>query len=157
MKLDEEIVIVQNEGSDIEERVVVEVPFYYIEPVRQEGVKLDTRAELGLRLFASGTRLSDAAKIAGTRPQKIRKLLETDQGKDTLKKIRLELDEEFKSLYRDSIEVLRQGLKSPDPQIKHKAADTFLKYAKEINLNVVLTAEDLVRVIKQKALEEEKV
>lgn len=139
------IEIIEKKSGDQEEVHVIEVPFWYIEPQRAEHVKLDTRAEMGLRLFASGTPLVQAAALAKTKPQKIRALLQTEQGKETLKHIRLELDEEFKALYRDSIQVLRENLHSADPTIKMKAADTFMKYAKEINLNVVLTAEDLVR------------
>jgi hypothetical protein len=148
MNLPDEIKIAYGEG-DLYEEHIIEVPFSYLGE-KAERVKLDTRAELGLRLFASGMRLSDAAKIAKTHPRKIRKLLATDQGKDTMKAIRLELDEEFKALYRDSIQVLREGLKSTDPAIKHKSADTYLKYAKDLNVNVVLSAEDLVRVIRDR-------
>lgn len=132
------------------QEVVIETPFYYIEPAQGfERLKLDTRAELGLRLFASGYKMSDAAKIAKTRPQKIRQLLQTDQGQQTMKNIRLELDEEFKALYRDAIQTLRIGLASQDLKTRMEAADKYLKYAKDLRVNLVLTAEDLIRKIKE--------
>jgi hypothetical protein len=62
--------------------------------------------------------------------------------------IRLELDEEFKALYKDSIQALREGLQSQDLKIKLDTADKYLKYAKELKVNLVLSAEDLIKAIK---------
>jgi hypothetical protein len=63
--------------------------------------------------------------------------------------IRLELDEEFKALYKDSIQALREGLASQDLKIKLDTADKYLKYAKELKVNLVLSAEDLIKAIKE--------
>lgn len=139
--------IIFNKGETTEE--VVEVPFSYIEGTSSEKIKLDTKAELGLRLFVSGTcKMKEAAILANTKPAKIKALMETDQGKDTIQRIRLELDMEFQALYRDSIQALREGLASGDLKLKVDTADKFLKYAKEMKINLVLSAEDLVRAIR---------
>lgn len=130
------------------EVVEVEIPWYYIRPERSKGLRLDTRAELGLRLFASGFRLKEAAQVSGSSPSRIRALLSTDHGKLTMQHIRLELDEEFKALYKDSIQALREGLQSQDLKIKLDTADKYLKYAKELKVNLVLSAEDLIKAIK---------
>ena len=130
------------------EVVEVEIPWYYIRPERSKGLRLDTRAELGLRLFASGFRLKEAAQVSGSSPSRIRALLSTDHGKLTMQHIRLELDEEFKALYKDSIQALREGLQSQDLKIKLYTADKYLKYAKELKVNLVLSAEDLIKAIK---------
>lgn len=148
-KVEYEIIV---EG--VPEIVEVEIPFYYIEPERGKGINLDTRAELGLRLFASGYTMVEAAKIAKTKPLRIRRLMQTDAGQQTLKNIRLELDEEFKALYRESIEALRQGLDSKDLRVKMDAADKYLKYAKDLRVNLVLTAEDLIRKIRDGVLDD---
>ncbi len=135
-----------NQGE--REVVEVEIPWFYIRPERAKGVRLDTRAELGLRLFASGFRLKEAATVSGSSPSRIRALLSTDHGKLTMQHIRLELDEEFKALYKDSIQALREGLQSQDLKIKLDTADKYLKYAKELKVNLVLSAEDLIKAIK---------
>lgn len=136
------------QGGEVEV-VEVEIPFFYIRPERAKGVRQDTRAELGLRLFASGYRLKEASALAGCSPQRIRDLLSTDHGRLTMQHIRLELDEEFKALYKDSIQALREGLASQDLKIKLDTADKYLKYAKELKVNLVLSAEDLIKAIKE--------
>lgn len=142
---------VLNQGET--EEVVVEVPWFYIRPERAKGIRLDTKAELGLRLFASGYRLKEAAQISGSTPQRIRALLATDHGKQTIQHIRLELDEEFQGLYRDSIQAFREGLASQDLKVKLDTADKYLKYAKELKVNLVLSAEDLIKAIKDGKVE----
>lgn len=146
--LDESIKIeVLNQGEV--EVVEIEVPWFYIRPEREKGVRLDTKAELGLRLFAAGYRLKEAAKISGSTPAKIRTLLSSDYGRQTLQHIRLELDEEFKGLYKESIQAFREGLASQDLKTKLDTADKYLKYAKELKVNLVLSAEDLIKAIKE--------
>lgn len=130
------------------EEIVVEVPYTYIAPARAPHVKLDPAAEMGLRLFAAGYRLSEAARIASTKPARIRKLLATDYGKETLQHIRLELDEEFKNLYGDAIKTLREGMGSGDLKVRLDAADKYLKYSRDLKVNLVLSAEDLIKAIR---------
>ena len=133
------------------EEIIVEVPYtpgIPSRPPREPSLKLDTKAELGLRLFASGHTIAEAAKIAKTRATKIRALLATDHGKLTMQHIRLELDEDFKNLYRDSISALRDGMASGDMRMRLDAADKYLKYARDLKVNLVLSAEDLIKAIR---------
>lgn len=140
--------------GEVPDVITVEVPYTYIRPERTPNIRYDTKAELGMRLFAAGMTLKEAARTAGTKPIRIRKLLATDYGKETLQHIRLELDEEFKNLYGEAIKTLREGLLSGDQRIRMDAADKYLKYARDLKVSLVLSAEDLIRAIRDGKVDE---
>ena len=99
------------------------------------------------RLFFCGFHLEDAAEKANVTPRRLRAFLKTDKGKVLAKDVTSELDEEFKGLYGDAIEVLRDGMRNPKAEIRLNAANSALRYLKEIKVNVELSAEDLVQKI----------
>lgn len=136
------------------EMMVIEVPFADLIP-EEEVLAFDPTVEMGLRFFAAGRSMREAAKIAGTKPKKIRALLATAYGRQLMAQIRSELDEEFKALYAQSIEVLRDGLASSDWKQRKESADAVLRYLKELHVSVVLSAEDLVQAIRKAKSDEE--
>lgn len=136
------------------ETLVVDVPFADLVP-QEEILAWDPTVEMGLRFFASGHSMREAAKFANTQPKKIRALLSTDYGRQLMAQIRSELDEEFKALYQQSIATLRDGLASADWKQRKESADTVLRYLKELNVSVVLSAEDLVKAIRRAKSDEE--
>jgi hypothetical protein len=106
-----------------------------------------TKVELGFRFFAAGLTIPMASKAAKCSCTAVKKMLDSEQGRELLKNIRLELDEEFKNLYRISIQVLRESMSSVDPKTRLDAANTLFRYQKEMKISVELTAEDLVKQI----------
>ena len=115
---------------------------------RSTRVRQDEGAvEYAARLFASGILLDRACEIANIRPYRLREFLNSSQGKTLLESIRGELDEEFKNLYAQTIDILYTDMRHPDPKVHLAAASLYLRHAKEIKVKMDITAEDLVKKI----------
>jgi hypothetical protein len=140
------MIIMKTPDEDVEEDKEQEEDIVFTDPFPHWRAS-KSKVELGLRFFAAGLNIPTAAGVAKCSAQAVRNLLNSERGRELLRNIRLELDEEFKSLYRASIQVLRDNLSHADPGIAQKAADTVLKYQKEMKITVEMTAEDLVKAI----------
>lgn len=103
--------------------------------------------EHACRLFFSGWHLGDAAEFAKVSERRVRDFLKTDKGKTIASDVKAELDEEFKSLYGDMIEVLRTEMRNPKAEIRLNAVNTGMRYLKEIKIALDISAEDLVQKI----------
>ena len=131
-----------------EEDKVITLPVEPFVEAHRERIRQDEGAvEYAARLFSSGILLDRACEIANIRPYKLRDFLNSSKGKNLLESIRNELDEEFKNLYAQTIDVLYTDLRHPDPKIHLAAASLYLRHAKEVQVKLDITAEDLVKKI----------
>lgn len=105
----------------------------------------DPKLYLGLRFYALGETLKQAALRAGVSESKLSKFIKSSKGRDELSKIRTEVDEEFFNLQSKVNEVLRMGLESSDPQIALASANMWLRAAKAKEVNVNVTVEDVLQ------------
>lgn len=116
--------------------------------VRLAKIREDEGAvEHAARMFFSGWHLEDAAEFTKVSERRVRDFLKTDKGKALGSSIKEELDEEFKSLYGDMIEVLRNEMKNPKAEIRLSAVNTGMRYLKDIKIVLDIGAEDLVQKI----------
>jgi predicted transcriptional regulator len=103
------------------------------------------RKSLALRLCMAGRLVYEAAEDVGISTQTLSNYINSQAGQDEIKVIRAEYDEEFKNLYASAIQVIRECMKSPDPVVKLNAANTWLRHSKEIKVDIVLSAEDIIQ------------
>jgi len=137
------------EKDKVEEEVVeVEATPLAMRWARLSRIRDDEGAtEYAARLFASGMFLEAAAEKAGISERRLRDFLHTDTGKEVVRGVHEELDEEFKALYFDTVQELRLLIHDAKPEIRTSAINTFLRYAKELRVTLDITAEDLVQKI----------
>jgi len=134
-----------NEEGDI---LMIEADPLLRRQVRLSRIREDEGAvEYAARLFFSGQHMDDAAQLARVSERRLRAFLKTTQGRAIAQDVSDELDDEFKGLYGDAIDVLRSAMRNEKAEIRMNAANSALRYLKEIKLHVDIGAEDLVQKI----------
>lgn len=124
-------------------------PFYLTE----EGV-LSPRYEYAIRLKMIGWSTVAAAKEARTTGKKLMEAYTSKEGVDLQRKVRGELDNEFKNLQILVLRAVEKGLKSEEPQVFLGAANLWFKAERETKLKIELTAEDIIKDLLEKRREE---
>jgi len=126
--------------------------------VDSSGVKsVSPKYELAIRAYASGSvkTQAEAAKLAGVHPTRFGIVLNSNEGQKVVNRVRGELDFQYQALYKKYIEVIEMGLDHPEPAVALGAAKLFAQTQIGSKMNVVLTAEDIVKSIMDGTYEEE--
>lgn len=113
----------------------------------QEGTKprkLSPKHELLLRLVAAGDSVELAGAKCGLSYGHARVIITSAPGQYYLNTLQNALDAEFKALYQDVIQTIKDGLQFTEPQIRLAAASLWLKSEKS-KLIIAFTAEDSIR------------
>ena len=106
--------------------------------------KMFPNFELGIRLKMLGINIGVAAKTSEVEPYLLIAAYQSPEGQELAKKVRRELDDEFKNLQGQVCEVIRKALHSEDPHVYLAAANLWFKVEKEQKVSLVVTAEDVI-------------
>ena len=106
--------------------------------------KIYPNYELGIRLKMLGINIGVAAKSAEIEVHLLLAAYQSTEGQELAKKVRRELDDEFKNLQGQVCEVIRRALHNEDPHVNLAAANLWFKVEKEQKVSLVVTAEDVI-------------
>lgn len=131
----------QRDGLEVATVAVVERP-------------LTPQQRLLLRYYACGLQPKEIHEKTGYSLSRISVVVNSSAGKAYLENVYKELDAELKSLYNETIQVVRKGLRNADPSVNLAAAALWFKTSGKMqqSLQVNVTAEDVV----QRMMQEEK-
>ena len=112
--------------------------------------RLTPQQRIALRLYAIGATREAIAGEVGVHQVTLTNWLKLEAGKEYLKEIELELDQDFRRLYTKVINVIDAGLQSTDGSLALASANIFLKaHGKFVQRTEHrdLTAEDVIKKI----------
>ena len=106
---------------------------------------------LAIRYYCLGNKLSEAAHKCQMSVDKLRRVIASDSGQQEIAKIRAELDDEFLNLQSKVTKGLAEALDHSDVGVVLAASNQWLRAAKAKQVNVTITAEDLLKKVLDEA------
>jgi hypothetical protein len=126
------------------DQTVVSKPLTFKRKAKTIPVKVDS----ALRYYYCGIHeVGVVAKLYKVPEAELKKWLETEDAEKIRCSIQAEKDIHFQSLYGKVVDTLNLALDHPDPQVALAGANLWLRSNKGTKIEVVLTAEDVVRKI----------
>jgi len=121
-----------------------------------QGKRLSKRARHALRLVASGRTQTEAARETGLTQTHVSRLVNSDIGRKYLAEVEAAIDREFSRLMGQVVDVLREGLRSPDRKERLEAARIYLSARRHtgVKVSVGVSAEDVVKELMDKPKDE---
>ncbi len=89
--------------------------------------QLNPRHIKAIHLHLQGFRLNEISERTDLSPWWICKFLKTEPARKLIAEYTEIFDQEFRAQYTESIRAVREGLLDPDPNVRLKAADIYLK------------------------------
>lgn len=109
--------------------------------------RISTKVGLALKLIVSGRTQTDAAREVGLSLPHLNRALKKTSVQHEMNTLQATLDKEYASLFGKVVNVLREGLNSPDPTIQQNAVRLWFQGSgkQKASVSVTLSAEDVIQ------------
>ncbi len=109
-------------------------------------MRFSPKIRMALRLLTIGTSQIKAAHEAGLSPEHLSRVIQRPEAQKELTRLGMVLDDEYAKLFGKVVEVLRESLEHPDPDVRLNAVNLWFKGSgkQQANINVKLSAEDVI-------------
>ncbi len=109
-------------------------------------MRFSPKIRMALRLLTIGTPQVKAAHEAGLSPEHLCRVIQRPEAQKELTRLGMVLDDEYAKLFGKVVEVLRESLEHPDPDVRLNAVNLWFKGSgkQQANINVKLSAEDVI-------------